>query len=368
MAGAPAATPAPSAEALASSEALPALTDKQAHAYLSFLAPSLVGRSLVTAEQEQIKAARQDAIAKILGGWTKDPGLGLAARAFIESRLSVGGDKTDIDFDLPGTLAEQLARKNLPWSQVITSDTCFDRMGKAIACDSGAPFTAGVLTTRAYLVGNASRFNLTRARIMMKTFSCRVYPMDTELQPRLMKEQLIPIFRAERPEEQTDQRAVNGFGNGFGCYTCHSQFGAHAQLFVRFDQTGVYRADATGLQDPKGELGRSLRGLMTSHFVMPDAAKSEVSTMFGERVASLREAALVLARHKVFTECAVERLLRFGGDLGDALELPAAPIAAIAGRTRTGGKDPSFGELIQATFSDPWVVRSLVAGILQGGK
>jgi hypothetical protein len=200
----------------------------------------------------------------------------------------------------------------------------------------------------------------------MKTFACRVYPMEDTLQPRLTKDQLIAMFRAEKPEEQVDMRAANGFGNGFGCYTCHSQFGAHAQLYVKFDQTGVYRATATGQQDPKGELGRSLQGLMASHMQNAEAAKSEGSVMFGEKVANLREAALVLARHRVFTQCAVERLLRFGGDLDDALDLPDAPLGAIADRARAGGKDPSFGELLVTVFSDPWVVRSLVAAITAG--
>ena len=81
----------------------------------------------------------------------------------------------------------------------------------------------------------------------MRAFACRTYPMERDLQPPLEADLLIPMFRAETPEEQTVAEATNGFGNGFGCYSCHSQFGAHAQLFVKFDTSGVWHADADGL-------------------------------------------------------------------------------------------------------------------------
>ncbi len=42
------------------------------------------------------------------------------------------------------------------------------------------------------------------------------------------------------------QEAKSGFGNGFACYNCHSQFGAHAQLFVKFDEQGPLRPPRGG--------------------------------------------------------------------------------------------------------------------------
>src|SRR4029453_12898428 len=103
----------------------------------------------------------------------------------------------------------------------------------------------------------------------------------------------LPMFQATAPEEQVDERAKNGFGNGFGCYTCHGQFSLHAQLFVKFDGSGLYRATANGLQDPApgAELGRSATpGIMASHFKDPERASLEGIELFGTPVKNLGEA------------------------------------------------------------------------------
>ena len=124
-----------------------------------------------------------------------------------------------IDFGLPGNLAAYLVKNDRPWSEIITASDCYDAAGKAIKCDSGAPYGAGVLTTRAILLSRSGRFNLTRASTITRTFACKTYPIDPEeLQPRVDKTWLIDMFQANNPEEQTVEEARNGFGNGFGCY------------------------------------------------------------------------------------------------------------------------------------------------------
>jgi hypothetical protein len=223
-----------------------------------------------------------------------------------------------------------------------------------------------VLTTRAFMVANLGRFNLTRARTVLGGFACRKYPMEDELQPRLAKETLIPMFQADTPSEQQDPLAVNGFGNGFGCYACHGQFGAHAQLFVKFDSQGKWIAAATGVQDPKGELGRAANGLMASHLADKAAAASEQAPMFGRSVANLAEAAKLLASHPLFVECAAAQALRFGLDLDESTSLDSGVLAAIAAAARAGG-DPTFGEIVQQVFSHPWVIRSVVSSLRSGG-
>ena len=110
--------------------------------------------------------------------------------------------------------------------------------------------------------------------MVVKTFACSDYPMDNTLQPPMPRESLIPLFQVDRA---TDTSAGT-FGNGFACYTCHSQFSAHAQVFVKFDDQGRYQAGATGLQDMAAEQGRSTNGLFTSHFTGA-AAASELTSM-----------------------------------------------------------------------------------------
>jgi hypothetical protein len=329
--------------------------------YLAKLAPPIVGRVLTKEERERITREQGSAIRPIVTAWIKETGFVQAARNMIEIKLSVSGTRDGIDFGLPGNLAAYLAREDQPWSKILTDDKCRDKDGGEIACDSGAPFTAGVLTTRAYLVSRASRFNLTRSSAMLKTFACRVYPQEDTLQPRIPKEKLIPMFRALTLEEQTDERAKSGFGNGSGCYTCHGQFSAHAQLFVKFDQLGKWQKDATGLQDETGELGRSKNGLMASHFVDPIAAGSEQSQVFGKEVKNLAEAAKVITESAVFLECASRNIVEYSLGLTKPPELEPDLLASLAQRARTfGGADPSLGAIAIATLTHEDIQKAVV--------
>jgi hypothetical protein len=273
-------------------------------------------------------------------------------------KLHASGMTEEVDLELPGNLAELLAREDRPFAEILTADHCVDGAGDAIPCDTGAPFNAGVLTTRAYLLANASRFNLQRARRMMYIFNCLQYPMDTTLQPPLAKESLIPMFRALTPDEQEVPEAQNGFGNGFACYNCHSQFGAHAQLFVKFDEQGLYHADATGLQDPDNELGRSLGGLFVSHFVDPVAATQELSQVFGIPVENLREAAEVLSSHPTFYQCGARNVIEwtFGLTEAEAAMTEQALLTDIAARALAADAEPSIGDLFRATLTHPDVI------------
>ncbi|MEZ4452447.1 MAG: hypothetical protein R3B09_23490 [Nannocystaceae bacterium] len=333
-------------------------TPEEARDYLRAIAPMVVGRLMSPAEEALIEHFQARGIVPVLEGWVEEESFAETARMMMQIKLAASGQGDEIDFELPGNLAAHLARKGLPYRELITSDTCIDGGGNAIPCDTGAPYTAGVLTTRAYLRANASRFNLRRARRMMYIFNCLTYPMDTELQPPLEKSLLIPMFRALTPDEQTVPEAKNGFGNGFACYNCHSQFGAHAQLFVRFDETGLYHADATGLQDPENELGRSQNGLFVSHFVSPVAAPKELSQVFGTLVSTVRDAAEVLADDPTFYECASRNVIEWTFGLGEAegAMTDRALLVETAARALDRSPEPSFGDLFVATLTHPDVI------------
>lgn len=335
-----------------------------ARLYASRLAPILVRRVLSPDELGALETDGAHAIRPLLESWTGEPGFEEAARQMISLKLGASGRTDTIDLDLPGNLAAHLVREGLPFADILRADYCIDATGTRTTCDTGAPYAAGVLATRAFLVGNEGRFNLKRARTMMRTFACLDYPMADAVQPRLDKEMLLPMFQATSPEEQEDPRALAGFGNGFACYDCHGQFGAHAQIFVRFDREGLYRADATGIQDPDGELGRSFDGLLTSHMIDPARAADESSQVFGTDVASLPEAARVIAEDPSFLACSTRTLLGFGFGLADsvAAAVPSAIVDRIVARATESEPDPSLATLAVETFSDAAVVRAVVPG------
>lgn len=341
------------------------LTDEQVRFYLAKVAPVVAGRSLTYDEFEMIAELGEGAIDPMIRGWVTEPGFPEAIRYLVQEQLHASGERDGVDYELPGNLAALVARDGLPWSTILTADHCVSAAGEPIECDTGAPYAAGVLTTRAYLISNKGRFNLSRAKLMLETFACRVYPMETDVQPRLDKPVLIPMFRAENEEEQTVEEAKGGFGNGVGCYTCHSQFGAHAQLFVKFDENGVWREEATGQQSPYDELGRSFDGLYTSHMFDPFAAASEASKVFGQDVADLRAAAEVITDSELFPQCTVKNLVAHAFDLkaGASEDVSGALVASVADELTDESSDPTIAEYVIEVFTNEQVIDAVVASL-----
>ncbi|MBC7794502.1 MAG: hypothetical protein H7Z43_12430, partial [Clostridia bacterium] len=258
--------------------------------------------------------------------------------------------------------AEHIVAESLPYSTIITAPYCVDAGGNEGECDTGAPYNAGVLGTRAYLMSRAGRFNLTRASTMMLAFACSRYPMATDFEPRVDKTVLIKMFQAESLEEQTEAKATSGFGNGEQCYSCHGQFAPHAQLYVRFDETGKWRVEATGMQDtgPMAELGRAADGLYTSHFSDPLQAQNESSQMLGSQVDNLAGAAKVLAARPEFVACSARNLMEYVLAVDGATQVDDDVLLAIANAARAREPDPTFAAIVIETFTNSRVVRSIV--------
>ena len=354
-------SPAPTPEEPMAPSGIEALSPDLARAYAAKLAPMIVRRGLSIDELERIEASGGTVVPELLETWVAEDTLGEAAQELVSDRLATAGERDGIDFDLPGNLAAELARADLPWSGILTSETCYDDAGTEIACDTGAPYTAGVLTTRAYLVSRQSRFNLTRASTMMKFFLCEGYPNTS--QPNVARESLLPLFQARSADEQTDERAIGGFGNGDGCYQCHGQFAAHAQLFVKFDNTGLWVSDATGEQDPEGELGRSYGELMASHFVDPVQRASEVTDMYGVPVDDAAGAARVMVGLDDFWTCQVRNVIAYVLGLEITVPIPDRVLEDILAAARELAPQPSFADLVVSIFTNVEVAEAVLASI-----
>lgn len=339
------------------------LDANQTELYLSKLAAPLVGRVLNADERAQIKAEGGAAIVPILEGLAKDPGLVNAARMLVEEKIAVSGDSNGIDYGLPGNLVAHVVKNEKAWAEILTSTTCYDAKDKPIPCDTQAPFTAGLLTTRGYMRSRYGHFNLSRAGMMMRAFACQVQPIPSDLEPGAPAEVLKSMFAIRNLETADPDETSVAVNLGCACYDCHSKFAVHSQLFLKFDQEGLYYADATGEQDPVGELGNSDDGTAASHFKDPGDMASEAGTMFGKPVQNLAQAAQVLTEHRVFVECSaqnvIEHVLRIEpGPLGANVELKL--LEEVADAATSVEPAPSFQSLVVAAFSHP----SLVKGTL----
>lgn len=329
--------------------------------YLRPLASRLAQRPLLSSELQLIDELGTGAIDPVVQAWLQSETFAVAARDMMEHLLKTSGQLADIDYDLPGNLAAHIASHGLPYSALLTADFCVDADDAKTECDTTAPYAAGVLTTRAYLAANASRFNLRRATTLMNVFACRGYPMRSDLQPSVPKPELIEMFQALSQEEQVVEEAQSGFGNGAGCYTCHSQFASHAQLFVKFDATGLWREYAHGIQDEYGELGRSIGRFFASHFFEEDRSADETGQVFGRQVANLSEAAKAVVDDDEFLQCAAHRIYGYAFDIDETVSAKTdrALFADIAERLRDAGHDdPTFQQLFSSVVTHPIIVRA----------
>ncbi|MBK8203416.1 MAG: hypothetical protein IPK68_14170 [Bdellovibrionales bacterium] len=187
--------------------------------------------------------------------------------------------------------------------------------------------------------------------------------MNRALQIPILKQDLITMFQDDQPPNAGEQ-----FGNGTACYSCHSQFGAHAQFYVKFDSLGVYQASATGEQDttPGVEAGRSKNNLYTSH-LNTSAKSSEESQMFGHTVRNLAEAAKVMTESPLFLQCGIRNVLQYYLRLlqNEADGINEDLIETIHQKILVESKEPTFQQIIKlepcAKFR-PFVVK-VAAGV-----
>lgn len=345
-------------------------TAQQTLDYMRYIGPSLIGRVLTDEEEMKLSAGAGDAVKPIIEAWVKDDGFVEAVKSMLEIRLGSNGQRGTVDFNLPGYIVRHVVKNNLPWSKVVTSDTCYDATDKAIPCDTGAPYTAGVLTTRGFLAGNEGRFNLGRARAMLLTFMCRDYPAETEIQPYIEKTRLKLMFRASNATEQMVAEVAGGFGNGLACFSCHGQFSSHSQPFVKFDKSGTWISDANGAQSMTGQLGESDRNLMASHFDVPAEAALESAQWFNAEIANLAEGAAVMSKNPAFQACAVQQLIDLGVGLDLGFDTKVKGLAVmgdflteIAKSVAATSPDPTIQELAIATYSDVRVMAATLNGL-----
>jgi len=340
-----------------------ALKNSDFQSFMSRLSSRIVSRPLTASEIILIDEEGSSALASIVEAWSSEEGFSLAARVYIEKLIGTGGsEKNGINFALPGNLIEYIVKNNLPYSEIIKADYCVDGSMQKISCDTGAPYAAGVLATRAFLSSNVSRFNLHRAAVLVDKFLCDSFPLDTSLQGQTPKDYIIPLFRPSSAAEHTDEVKNETVTNGEDCYSCHSQFSEFTQLFVKFDDKGVWSANATGLQDPNKEPGRSSGGFFVSHLDNPNAAFSEQAYIFKKGVANMSEAAKVIATNKVFLECAVEDYLAYLFGVVNAQELRGSLGAEIVAQIENETNEAKFIDIVKAILTNEKVIAGVVAG------
>ncbi len=327
-------------------------TPQQALSYMSYLSSKLINRPLTSQESSLIRSQGERAFAQIIDGWSNDSRFHQSAKQFVELLLATNGSSNGINFDIPGYLGLDIARRKRPYTDLITASSCVNAQGDTTACDTGAPFNAGVLTTRAFLRKAQGAYNIGRAGRMMSEFLCTTYPLPETLEPRLRAQDMVPEFA-------TMSGAIT-FGNGNNCYSCHSQFGQHTQFFVKFDLDGTYRAGATGLQSPGATDGYSQNNLLVSHLNDPVRARDESSQILGQRAANLQEASRVIANSTLFLPCAVKHLMRHYLKLSDQNMASIKPdlFRTIAEEAKVLNQNPSFSHLIQAIVTNKSVFES----------
>lgn len=326
--------------------------NNSAVSYMSFLSSKLVNRPLTAQETNLIRSQGQASFGQIITSWTDDPRFFQSAKQYVELLLATNGSNDGVNFDLPGYLGLDIARRKRPYKDLITAQNCVNQNGQNIPCDTGAPFTAGVLTTKAFMKKAQGAYNIARAGKLMTEFLCTTYPLPDALEPKLNQADMVP-------ELGTTSGAIT-FGNGNNCYSCHSQFGHHTQFFVKFDLNGNYVANATGLQSLGATDGFSQNNLLVSHLREPARARSESSQILGRPAANLQEASQVIANSNLFLPCAIKHLMRHFLRLTDQNMASIKPdlFEKITQDALALNPDPSFSHLLTAIITNPNVYNS----------
>jgi len=326
----------------------------KALSYMGYLSTRIVGRPLNSSEISALKSSGSAAFGQIASAWSREPNFAENMQIYVETLLGTSGVSGIGDFGLPGYLAKEIAAKGKPYSELLTANYCVNGSGQTIPCDTQAPFNAGVLTTKAFLSTYGGAYNISRAAKMMDRFLCSDYPFSEAEEPRLTEQELIAQF--------STRNGTITFGNGNDCYTCHSQFGWHSQFFVKFDGNGVYKAAATGLQNPSTSVtdGFSTDNTYTSHLKDPNRAKSENSRILGKPAKNLAEAAVILTQSPKFLSCAAKNMskhfLRLSGNTLNGIH--PALYEQIATQAKALSPEPGFGDLLQAIITNPHVFNS----------
>lgn len=330
--------------------------------YARQLSSQLAGRPLNSTERALINSKGEDAFEELLNGWIDDPFFAKTFRSRVEMLIGTSGERDGVDFNLPGNLAGYIVTKKLPYSELLTADYCVDAKGAKTKCDTGAPFAAGVIATRGYLLAHAGRFNLGRANSMLGAFACSHYPMSAKLQPPMPKADLITNFRISTPEEAA-AAGQTGFGNGATCYTCHGQFSTHTQFFVKFDDKGLYKADATGAQSKTLEFGKSDNFLYASHFVDEARAADESSDMFGTKAENLNAAMKALTDNSRFLECMVKQAVIHALNLDSEASSNISQNFMKAVAESIPKDQASVGEVYLKTLTHPEMIKAYSRGV-----
>ncbi len=323
--------------------------------YLKQISSMMTGRPLLAAEAELVTREGEPGLQKVLQTWLDSDFFVESSKLMMQTQLGISGNDGTVNYELPGNLMSYLVRQSRPYSEIITANYCVSNSGVQTACDANAPFAAGVLATRGYLKQYASRFNLARAHNMMRQFACLEYPMDPALQVPLQRQDMISMFKVDQSP------GSNTFGNGTACYSCHSQFGAHAQFFVKFDEFGTYQVSADGQQDPNSEPGRARNRLFASHLESVSLSSVESSQMFGQQVENLKAAASVLAANRNFTECAVRNSIRYFVRLTEGnAAINSGVVKQVTDSLKAKYGDPNFKQIVLQSLSHPMVIGSVL--------
>ena len=323
-----------------------------AKSYMSLLSSQIVGRPLNASEINLIERGAERSFSQIVRQWVSSPEFLDSAQRYVEVFTRTSGQSGGVSYDLPGYIGRDIARRSRPYKELITANSCVDRNGNQTACDTGSPFSAGLLTTRAFLRTTKGAYNISRAGKMTSRFLCSTYPLPQSEEPKLDRAALVPEFATTSGEIT--------FGNGNNCYSCHAQFGKHTQVFIKFNLDGTYVPSATGLQVTGATDGFSNNNLLTSHLRDPVRAQSERSEILGQPVQNLREAALVMANSQRFLPCAVQNMMRHFLRLSDQnmLSIKTDLYQVIANEAIRLRSEPSFSHLIEAIVTNANVYNS----------
>lgn len=218
-------------------------------------------------------------------------------RQYFHILFNMKGQMNGINYEEPTNLALYLITQDKDFRQILKADHCVDDDLKEIPCsaftnaDQSKELSAGVLTTRAFLVKWTSAFNFVRTAKAFKVFACSEYPDSTDV--GLPKDKISTKVKTFDCEDcQTS------------CYSCHKSMNSRAYLFYDFTVDGRFNLNPPNNMKTKTDTGAVSErdDLLT---------KGTVPEYHGRKMEKLKDYAHLLADSRKFRDCFATRMVNF---------------------------------------------------------
>ncbi|MEQ1876972.1 MAG: hypothetical protein ABL958_10030 [Bdellovibrionia bacterium] len=234
--------------------------------------------------------------------------------------FEMAGVQGTVNFNEPANIATFIVNNDRPYWETLTGNYCVDdNFVQTTPCSTfpddatAAANSAGIITTRGFIIRNKSPFNFHIVNMAFQKFLCAQYPDATD---------------TGMPKTTVSDRRKTFTSNsngGMDCFFCHRSINPKAYLFFNYfanagnDMSGRFTPDglnsALNINTTQTDMGQ--RALPEDLLCVKDATgncqtPSQVSVdVMGKPASSVRDVGKIMAQDPRFAKCATQHYVNW---------------------------------------------------------